>query len=134
MLDFYHGNFCDKVLKLGQSQKRQQLLQENSNLVGFLQWGYEQEKSSDKICRSARITASLSPYWRWIEANQDPLDRLNVALAVAQRNQDKEGEDLVRKAIAALAARGEFKDVQTLGEESAEDYTHWSQVKEIRKK
>ncbi len=123
VLDFYHGNFCDKVLKLEESKKRQELLQENSNLVGFLQWGYEQEKSSDKICRSARIIAFLSPYWRWIEANQDPLDRLNLALAAAQRNQDKEGEDLVRKAIADLAARGEFKDVQTLGKESGESYT-----------
>ncbi len=123
VLDFYHGDFCDEVLQLGESKKRQQLLQENSNLILFLQWGYEQERSSDGICRSARITASLSPYWRWIEANQDPLHRLNLALAAAQRNQDKKGASLVANAIAALASRGEFKDVQTLGQESAISYT-----------
>ncbi len=126
VLDFYQGNFCDKVLKhfdTGENNKGQQLLlQENSNLVLFLKWGCDHERSSDQICRSARITASLSPYWRWIEPNQDPLERLNLALAAAQRNQDKKGEDLVKKAIAALASRGEFKDVQTLGQESAEDY------------
>ena len=123
VLNFYYGDFRDRVLKLGENKKRQQLLQENSNLVGFLKWGYEQEKNSDKICRSARITASLSPYWRWIEANQDPLDRLNLALAAAQRSQDREGEDLVREAMAALASREEFKDVQTLDKESEESYT-----------
>ncbi len=118
VLYFYYGNFCDKIIKLfdnGDNNKgRQLLLQENSNLTLFLQWGYEQEMSSDGICRSARITASLSPYWRWIEANQDPLERLDLALAATQRNQDKEGEDLVRNAMIALSSRGEFKDVQSL--------------------
>ncbi|MEM8718617.1 MAG: SUMF1/EgtB/PvdO family nonheme iron enzyme [Cyanobacteria bacterium P01_G01_bin.39] len=123
VLDFYYGDFCDQVLTLGESKKRQQLQQENSNLVGFLRWGYEQETNSDKICRSAKITAFLSPYWRWIEANQDPLHRLNLALAAAQRNQDREGENLVKEKIADLAARGEFKDVQTLSKESAAYYT-----------
>lgn len=51
VLNFYYGDFRDRVLKLGENKKRQQLLQENSNLVGFLKWGYEQEKNSDKICR-----------------------------------------------------------------------------------
>ena len=51
------------------------------------------------------------------------MNRLNLALAAAQRNQDQEGEDLVREAIAVLTSRGEFKDVQTLGKESGEDYT-----------
>ncbi|MDJ0798412.1 MAG: SUMF1/EgtB/PvdO family nonheme iron enzyme [Calothrix sp. MO_167.B12] len=116
VLDFYHDNFCDKILKLfdnGDNNKgRQLLLQENSNLTLFLQWGYEQEMSSDGICRSARITASLSAYWRWIEANQDPLVRLDLALAAAQRNQDKEGEDLVRNAIIALSLKSfEFETV-----------------------
>jgi formylglycine-generating enzyme required for sulfatase activity len=124
VLDFYNGNFCDTVLKLfddGNNKKGQELLlQENSNLIWFLQWGYEHETSADKICRSARITASLSPYWRWIEANQDPLVRLDLALAAAQRNQDLEGEDLVRKASAAFCSRGEFKDVQSLGEDTDE--------------
>ncbi len=122
VLDFYHDNFCDKVLKLfenGDNNKgRQLLLQENSNLILFLQWGYEQENSSDGICRSARITASLSSYWRWIEGNQDPLVRLDSALAAAQRNQDQEGEDLVNSAIILLSSREEFKDVQSLGQTS----------------
>ncbi|WP_414581023.1 SUMF1/EgtB/PvdO family nonheme iron enzyme [Scytonema sp. PCC 10023] len=124
VLDFYQGNFCDKVLKLfgnGDNNKGQQLLlQENSNLILFLQWGYDQELSSDQICRSARITASLSPYWRWIEPNQDPLNRLDSALAAAQRNQDRVGEDLVRNAIAAFSSREAFKDVQSLGQGSDE--------------
>ncbi|MEC4816480.1 MAG: SUMF1/EgtB/PvdO family nonheme iron enzyme [Scytonema sp. PMC 1069.18] len=124
VLDFYNNNFCNKVLKFfgnrNDNQGQQLLLQENSNLILFLEWGYEHETSPDRICRSARMTASLSPYWRWIEANQDPLVRLDLALAAAQRNQDREGEDLVRKAIAALASRGEFKDVQSLGQDSDE--------------
>ncbi len=120
VLDFYHRNFCDKVIQLfnnGNDNKgRELLLQENSNLILFLQWGYDHEISSDGICRSARITTLLSSYWRWIEANQDPLVRLNSALAAAQRNQDKEGEDLVTNAIIALSYKGEFKDVQSLDE------------------
>jgi formylglycine-generating enzyme required for sulfatase activity/predicted ATPase len=124
VLDFYEANFCDKVLKLfgnGDENKGQQLLlQENSNLILFLQWGYDQELSSDQICRSARITASLSSYWRWIEPNRDPLTRLHLALAAAQRNQDRVGEDLVRNAIAAFSSREAFKDVQSLGQESDE--------------
>ena len=122
VLNFYNGNFCNTVLQLfdnGDKNKGQQLLlQENSNLVFFLQWGYEHELSSDKICRSARITASLSPYWRWIEANQDPLARLELAIEAAQRNQDKVGEDLVSNANAAFSSREIFKDVQSLGRES----------------
>ncbi|NEP02061.1 MAG: SUMF1/EgtB/PvdO family nonheme iron enzyme [Symploca sp. SIO2E9] len=121
-LDFYQSNFCEQVLKLfenGEAHQGQQLLvQENSNLIYFLEWGYDHELSSDHICRSARITASLTPYWRWLEPNQDPLSRLDLALAAAQRNQDQEGEDLVRNVIAALASRGEFKDVQSLVQES----------------
>ncbi|MEH2457491.1 SUMF1/EgtB/PvdO family nonheme iron enzyme [Nostoc sp.] len=124
VLDFYKGNLCDTVLKLfgnGDEKKGQKLLlQENSNLILFLEWGYEHEISSDKICRSARITASLSSYWRWIEANQDPLVRLHLALAAAQRNQDRVGEDLVRNAIATFSSREVFKDVQSLGRESDE--------------
>ncbi|NER26339.1 MAG: formylglycine-generating enzyme family protein [Symploca sp. SIO1C4] len=70
------------------------------------------------MCRSARITASLSPYWHWLEPSQDPLARLDLALAAAQRNQDQEGENLVRNAIAALASREEFKEIQSLVQES----------------
>ena len=124
VLDFYHGTFFDGVIKVfikGDNNKGQQLLQqENSNLILFLEWGYENETSSDKICRSARMTASLTPYWRWIEPNQDPLIRLNLALAAAQRNQDEIGEDLVRNAIADCSAKGEFKDVQSLAKGSDE--------------
>ncbi|BAY29336.1 hypothetical protein NIES2107_11770 [Nostoc carneum NIES-2107] len=124
VLDFYNDNFCKTILQIfgnGDDKKGQQLLlQENSNLVLFLQWGYDHETSSDKICRSARITASLSSYWRWIEANQDPLARLELALRAAQRTQDKVGEDLVRNAIAAFSSREVFKDVQSLGKESGD--------------
>ncbi|MFM7408700.1 MAG: CHAT domain-containing protein [Cuspidothrix sp.] len=113
VLDFYHRNFCDTVLKIfsdkDNKKGRDLLLQENSNLILFLEWGYEHEMSSDKICRSARITASLSDYWRWIEANQDPLIRLNLALAAAQRNQDQVGEDLVKKTIAALSYKASLR-------------------------
>ena len=44
--------------------------------------------------------------------------RLDLALVTAQRNQDIEGEDLVKNTIAALSAQGEFKDIQSLGQES----------------
>ena len=122
VLEFYHDFFCNKVVEIfdsGDNQKGQQLLlQEHANLILFLEWGYEQVNSSDPVCRSARITASLSPYWRWLEPNQDPVVRLNSALVAAQRNQDTEGEDLVRKAIATLSSREEFKDVQSLAQES----------------
>ncbi len=124
VLDFYYGNFCDEIIKLfesGDNRKgQQQLLQENSNLILFLKWGYENETNSDKICRSARITASLSPYWRWIEPNQDPLIRLDLALKATQRNHDQVGEDLVRSAIADFSCRGEFKDIQSLAQEDDE--------------
>ena len=124
VLDFYYATFCDEITKLfekGDNNQGQQLLQqENSNLILFLEWGYKNEASEDKICRSARITASLSPYWRWIEANQDPLMRLNLALKAAQRNQDEIGENLVRSAIADCSAKGAFKDVQSLAKESDE--------------
>jgi formylglycine-generating enzyme required for sulfatase activity len=125
VLDFYYGNFCDTVLELfdnKDNKKGQQLLlQENSNLILFLQWGYEhKELSSEQICRSARLTASLSPYWRWIEPNIDPLLRLNLALTAAQRNQDMGAENLVRNAITTLSSREPFKDVQSLGQESDE--------------
>jgi formylglycine-generating enzyme required for sulfatase activity/predicted ATPase len=123
VLNFYSDNFCDTVLKVfgkDNNKGQQLLLQENSNLILFLQWGYDKETSPDKICRSARMTASLSPYWRWIEANQDPLVRLDLANSAAQRNQDRVGEDLVRKAIADFSSKEEFKDVQSLGQESDE--------------
>jgi hypothetical protein len=122
VLNFYYGNFCDTVLNVfgnkDNNKGQQLLLQENSNLILFLQWGYDKEISSDQICRSARMTASLSPYWRWIEANKDPLARLDLANSAAERNQDRVGEDLVRKAIAAFSSKEEFKDVQSLGQES----------------
>ncbi len=124
VLDFYQDNFCDTILKLfgnGDNNKgRQLLLQENSNLILFLEWGYDNELSSDQICRSARITVTLIQYWRWIEANQDPLVRLDLALKAAQRNQDGEGENLVRNTIAAFDSKEEFKDVQSLAKESDE--------------
>jgi formylglycine-generating enzyme required for sulfatase activity len=126
VLDFYYSNFCDRVLRLFDNKDdkkgQQLLLQENSNLILFLQWGYESELSSEQICRSARMTASLSPYWRWIEANQDPLVRLRLAASAAQRNQDREGEDLVRNAIAALASRGSFRTVQSLAQGSEDQF------------
>ncbi|HLP88466.1 MAG TPA: SUMF1/EgtB/PvdO family nonheme iron enzyme [Nostocaceae cyanobacterium] len=104
VLDFYNSNFCETIIKLfgnrDNNKVKHLLLQENSNLILFIKWGYEHETSSDSICRSARITASLSPYWRWIEPNQDPLTRLELALAAVQKNQDKEGEDLVKNAIS----------------------------------
>ncbi|NJL61060.1 MAG: formylglycine-generating enzyme family protein [Methylacidiphilales bacterium] len=53
-----------------------------------------------------------------MEANKNPLVRLNLALTTTQRNQDREGENLVRNAITTLSSRGEFKDVQSLGQES----------------
>lgn len=83
----------------------------------FLKWGYSNEISSDNICRCARITALLSPHWRWIEPNTNPLVRLNLALIAAQRNQDTYTEELVRNAIADFSSK-EFKDVQSLGQES----------------
>ncbi|MFM8298789.1 MAG: formylglycine-generating enzyme family protein [Microcystis aeruginosa] len=55
-----------------------------------------------------------------MEANQDPLVRLRLASLAAQRNQDREGEDLVRNAIAALASRGSFRTVQSLAQGSKE--------------
>ncbi|MGD1871669.1 MAG: SUMF1/EgtB/PvdO family nonheme iron enzyme [Mastigocoleus sp.] len=122
VLNFYFNNFCNRVIKFfedGDDVKGQELLlQDNSNLILFLEWGSEHEMSSDKICRSSRITAALSPYWRWIEADEDPLFRLNSAIKAAIRNQDEEGEDLVRKAISALSSRGEFKNVQSLAKGS----------------
>ncbi|MFN9399250.1 MAG: ATPase, partial [Dolichospermum sp.] len=61
VLDFYYRNFCDTVLKIfsdkDNKKGRDLLLQENSNLILFLEWGYKHEISSDQICRSARITA-----------------------------------------------------------------------------
>lgn len=115
VLDFYNTNFSNTLLELfghGDENKGQQLLLEkNSNLILFLKWGYAHELSSNKICRSARITASLNHYWRWIEANQDPLVRLNLALASAQRNQDQVRETLVRNEIAAFSSKEKFKNV-----------------------
>ncbi|NET52521.1 MAG: formylglycine-generating enzyme family protein, partial [Merismopedia sp. SIO2A8] len=49
---------------------------------------------------------------------QEPLNRLDLALAAAQKNQDQEGEYLVINAIAALASREEFKEIQSLVQES----------------
>ncbi|MEY3255869.1 MAG: hypothetical protein RLZZ29_1000, partial [Cyanobacteriota bacterium] len=107
VLDFYHGNFCTEVINIfgnrDHKKGRDLLVQESSNLSLFLEWGYAHEINSDQISRSARITALLSDYWRWIEANQDPLVRLNLALAAAQRNQDQEGELLVANAIIAVS-------------------------------
>jgi formylglycine-generating enzyme required for sulfatase activity/predicted ATPase len=106
VLDFYCNNFSARVLQLvekGEPKKGQQLLiNENANLISFLQWGYEKEQSPDGICRSARITASLSTYWRSLESDQEILERLQTALVTAQRNQDQEGEELVRNAINAF--------------------------------
>ncbi|MBW4617173.1 MAG: SUMF1/EgtB/PvdO family nonheme iron enzyme [Desmonostoc vinosum HA7617-LM4] len=122
ILDFYNSSFCNTVLELfgdGEEKRGQQLLlQENSNLILFLEWGYAQELNSDNICRSARITASLSHYWRWIEANQDPLSRLNSAIEAARRNQDQVGEKLVRNEIAVFCSKEPFKDVKSLVHES----------------
>lgn len=115
VLKFYYSDFCNKVLNFFDNRDDDEghlwLLQENSNLILFLEWGYEHEMSPNKICCSARMTASLSPYWHWIEANQSPLSRLNLALLAAQRNQDKEGEILVNLAIAALSPKEASKHV-----------------------
>ena len=106
VLDFYHSNFCDRVLKLfgtGDKNKAQQVLvQENSNLILFLKWGYDHEKSSDRVCRSARITALLSPYWEWVELGKDPLSSFNSALAAAQRNLDVSAEADLKKALLSI--------------------------------
>jgi hypothetical protein len=52
---------------------------------------------------------------------EDLIDEpLNLALTAAQRNQDGVGEDLVKNAIATFSSREEFKDVQSLGQESDE--------------
>ncbi len=86
----------------------------------------------DRELRNSRILLILDDLDRLIDKEPNELfellnslleHRLNVALAAAQRNQDNEGEDLVREKIAALASKGEFKDVQTLGQESAVSYT-----------
>ena len=123
VLKYYQEKFCDKIIGLfdsGNTNKgRQLLLQESSNLVLFLQWGHEKEVSMEGICHSSRITAKLSPYWRWIEANQDPLTRLNLALTTAQRNQDSVAADLVSKAIENISFQGSFKEVQSLVEDDA---------------
>ncbi len=135
VLDFYNDKLAKEVIdyfdKGNENKGRQLLLQENSNLTKFLQWGYDYEESLDNICRSARITALLSPYWRWIEPNQDPLTRLDLALGAAKRNQDKEGQDLVIKALSTinLNNRGEFKDIQTLKLEEADTTFEFEFVK-----
>ena len=104
--------------KTSQTTSNAEIKLESSNLILFLQWGYQNEISQNQLCYSARITAYLSPHWRLIEPNQDPLTRLNLALATAQRNQDKEGEKLVNQAISDLAKQGEFKDIPTLRKET----------------
>lgn len=118
VLDFYYRNFSSEIIQLfenGDNNKGQELLlQENANLSLFFQWGYEHEVNSDQICRSSRITALLSPYWRWIEPDIDPLQRLNFALTAAQRNQDLEAQGLVGKAIPTLVKRGEFQTASSL--------------------
>jgi formylglycine-generating enzyme required for sulfatase activity len=45
-----------------------------------------------------------------------------LASLAAQRNQDREGEDLVRNAIAALASRGSFRTVQSLAQGSEDQF------------
>ena len=126
VLEYYFTEFGIRILKsflastdINTDKRGQQLLlQENTNLIRFLTWGFEHEKSSDGICRSARITATLSSYWRWIEPDTDPLTRLNLALVAAQRNHDTTGERLITEAISALSAKGEFRDIRALSEES----------------
>ena len=103
VLDYYY-NFAQKINELVNQEEslrvEQRLLIESSNLIVFLNWGYEKEKSIDKLCRSARITALLSPYWQWVEPGKEPVDYLNLALTIAKKNQDLIGQADVTKVIA----------------------------------
>ena len=109
VLEYYYSVFTAKILTLDENNQTQQLeqilLEENSNLRIFLQWGYEREKSQKQVCYSARTTALLSPFWQWIEPGKDPLLSLNLCLLVAARNQDLWGQAEIKKASADIQLR-----------------------------
>ena len=97
VLEYYYSfaqRLNDLLVKedISQQDVQQQIFTEQSNLKHFLNWGYEQERSKDGICRSARITANLGNYWKWVIPGEDPLHSIESAVQVARRNQDKLGE------------------------------------------
>jgi formylglycine-generating enzyme required for sulfatase activity/predicted ATPase len=96
-LEYYYRfvNQLDDLLienKISEQNLQQQIFAEQSNLKHFLYWGYEAEKRKDRICCSARITASLAKNWQWVIPGANPLYDLESAFQAAKRNHDKLGE------------------------------------------
>ncbi|MGB5711955.1 MAG: formylglycine-generating enzyme family protein, partial [Waterburya sp.] len=89
---------------------------ERSNLIKFLEWGYENEDNYQE-CLCARITVSLVEQWQLIESETNLLSRLNSALEAAQRNDDLVGEQLVTDAITQVTARPAAKDILSMAKE-----------------
>jgi formylglycine-generating enzyme required for sulfatase activity/predicted ATPase len=83
-------------------QAEKHLKEEQANLLKFLEWGYQYEKRGDGICRSARITALLGKYWKWVAAGKDPMTSLNSALQIAQGNRDILGEADIQRTVGDI--------------------------------
>ncbi|GIV90284.1 MAG: hypothetical protein KatS3mg055_2802 [Chloroflexus sp.] len=77
------------------------LAREWPNIERFLTWGYDHEECRDGVSRAARATAQLKFYWFLLGELGRPatLDRLQRALAAAQRAGDRLGEANVLQAM-----------------------------------
>jgi formylglycine-generating enzyme required for sulfatase activity/predicted ATPase len=90
------------VEKDASKQASQLLKEEQANLINFLEWGYQYERSGDGICRSARITALLGKHWKWLASEEDSMRSLINALQAAKNNKDKFGEADIKMAIGEV--------------------------------
>ena len=93
--------FRHKTLK---KHSAKQLVRDQSNFRRFVEWGLENEMQDDRICRSARITASLAPFW--LNSSQYELGKLKDILkkstAAAIRSNDQNGQALLYYANGIL--------------------------------
>ena len=93
----------DLLVKQDNSKQCEMLLkEEEANLIKFLEWGCQYEKSGDGICRSARITALLGKHWKWLASEEDSMRSLTNALQAAKRNKDKLGEAEIQRTVGDI--------------------------------
>lgn len=80
---------------------RMVLTLEQPNIERFLEWGYDHEDGSSGVSRAARATARMGNYWTLTGEKGRPeiAQRLQCALAAAQRAGDRLGEANVLQAI-----------------------------------
>ncbi|MEM9215639.1 MAG: SUMF1/EgtB/PvdO family nonheme iron enzyme [Cyanobacteria bacterium P01_F01_bin.150] len=111
VLIYFYESITQLVNAQNSDSLRTTLLLESANLIYFLHWGYEHERSgSDRCCYSARLVKVLSDYWQWVRPTESPIDSLERGLASGQRNGDTLAQADIYVAIGDILARCEERE------------------------